>query len=186
MQCSVVRRLSLGLSLVSTLPPLQPAHYPTTPLTPPPQLFACLNRSNSILPKPPAFGSRALQHELRMRPFVDPPTCTFMTEATERRGEPYSALLASADKAFDGARQGLQRLIKGPASAGHAKERATAMLRACVMARIAARVLGEAARKAGWDGGDGDGDGDLSGVVEVEVAVPERGPWWVIPKIRVR
>lgn len=119
-----------------------------------------------------------------MRPFIDPPTCSFMTEATERRGEPYSALLASADEAFDGARQGLQRLIKGPASAGHAKQRATAMLRACVMARIAARTLGEAAKKAGRDGGDG--DGELSTVVEVEVAVPERGAWWIIPKIRVR
>lgn len=134
-----------------------------------------------ILHKVPAYGSRELQHELRMRPFPDAPSCAEMTEAAERPGRPVTTLLTAADAAFDSIRRDLQSLLKSQGLLdGHAKAKATGMLRFSVMARITVRELFDAVKKAELC------KVDMATMFDVDVSAPEKGAWWNLPKIKAR
>jgi len=146
-----------------------------------PQIFAFLNRGMLILHKAPAYGSRELQHELRLRPFPEAPSCAEMTEAAERPGRPAATLLTAADAAFNSARRDLQSLLKPQDLLdGRAKAKATGMLRFSVVARITVRTILDAVKKAELS------RVDVAAMFEVRVSAPEKGAWWNLPKIKAR
>lgn len=151
-------------------------------------VYTVLERLNLVKRVDRPYSTDELRYELRMKPFAPIglpalPTFEEFTAGTKQLETSSEDLLAYAERAISGAKQGFETMSKLSAQDSFSvgsHDPWTASVKNCLKSCIATGLAVTAIRKELVDAAQG-----KQSSVKVEVPLPEKGyhEWWIVPKI---